>query len=113
MSAMTPNSPVERTAGSRSLAAAAHRSRVLTVGNGDRALVVKYRGAVGDVSRVLANARDLAPVFQPEVVRQKCQGLVMTAVEDTFRLGSFSRSKTYAVVLMLTPDGSWTEIPPK
>jgi len=27
MSVMTPNTPVERTAGSRSLAAAAHRSR--------------------------------------------------------------------------------------
>ena len=63
---------------------------VLTVGNGDRALVVKYRGAVGDIPRVFASARDLAPVFQPEVVRQKCQGLVMTAVEDTFRLGSLS-----------------------
>ncbi|SRR5258707_14664432 len=86
---------------------------VLTVGNGDRALVVKYRGAVGDIPRVFANARDLAPVFQPEVVRQKCQGLVMTAVEDTFRLGSFSKSKTYAVVFMLNPNGSWSEVPPK
>jgi hypothetical protein len=106
-------SPGEEVAGASGARYTVIGLTVLTVANGDRALVVKYRGAVGDVSRVLANARDLAPVFQPEVVRQKCQGLVMTAVEDTFRLGSFSRSKTYAVVFMLNPDGSWTEVPPK
>jgi hypothetical protein len=86
---------------------------VLTVGNGDRALVVKYRGSAKDIPRAVASARDLAPVFQPEVVRQRCQGLVMTAVEDTFRLGGFSTSKTYAVVFMLNADGTWSEVPPK
>jgi hypothetical protein len=86
---------------------------VVTVGNGDRALVVKYRGSVKDTSLALSNARDLAPVFRSEVVRRKCQGLVMTAVEDTFRLGGFSTSKTYAVAFMLNPDGTWSEVAPK
>ena len=86
---------------------------VLTVANGDRALVVKYRGTVGDVPRVFAAARDLAPMFQPEALRQKCQGLVITAVDDLWRIGGFSRSKTYAVVFMLNADGTLAEVQTK
>jgi len=88
-------------------------SGVLTAGNGDRAFVVKYRAPVTDVSRVFSDARDLAPVFQDEVLRLKCRGLVITAVEDVWRLGGISKSKTYAVVFMLNADGSWTELQPK
>lgn len=88
-------------------------SSVLSVGNGDRAFVVKYRAPVSDVARVFSDARDLAPIFQPEVLRQKCQGLVITAVEDVWRLGGMSNSKTYSVVFMLNADGSWTEVRPK
>ena len=88
-------------------------STVLTVANGDRALVVKYRAPVSDVARVFSDARDLAPIFKPEVLRHKCQGLVITAVEDVWRLGGISNTKTYAVVFMLNADGSWTEVRPK
>ena len=74
---------------------------------------MKYRAPVSDVARVFSDARDLAPIFQPEVLRQKCQGLVITAVEDVWRLGGMSNSKTYSVVFMLNADGSWTEVRPK
>lgn len=37
----------------------------------------------------------------------------MTTVEDTFRLGGFSTSKTYAVAFMLNADGTWNEVAPK
>jgi len=87
-------------------------ARVLTVANGDRAFVVKYRGSV-DVPRAFAAARDLAPLFRPEVLRQQCQGLVITAVEDVWRIAGFSRNKTYAVVFSRNADGSWTEVQPK
>ena len=90
-------------------------STVLTVANGDRALVVKYRApaTVNDVQRVFSDARDLAPIFQSEVLRQKCQGLVITAVEDVWRFGGVSKSRTYAVVFMLSRGGSLTEVQPR